>query len=336
MFKIGPILELQVIFPALDIRVKNVAGTYSLEHKGESDLFNQLFALLQLDIQNDDGLRRELASCTGAIQTCLSQHMSKEEEQVFPLLTKKFSCEEQADLVWQFLCNIPVNMMADFLPWLSTSVSPDEHQDIRNCLCKVVPDEKLLQQVVFTWIEGKTTIEVADSSADGNSAEDVPDQGEKHICSHQGFKLGSRNCAESNDGQVYRHPIDDILHWHNAIRKDLHDIAEETRRVQQSGDFSDISAFNERLQFIADVCIYHSIAEDQVIFPAVDSELSFVQEHAEEERRFNNFRCLIQQIQIAGAKSTAVDFYSKLCSHADKILETIEKHFCNEETKVST
>lgn len=79
-----------------------------------------------------------------------------------------------------------------------------------------------------------------------------------------------------------------------------------------------------------------SIAEDQVIFPAVDSELSFVQEHAEEERRFNNFRCLIQQIQIAGAKSTAVDFYSKLCSHADKILETIEKHFCNEETKVST
>jgi hypothetical protein len=74
--------ELQVIFPALDIRVKNVAGTYSLEHKGESDLFSQLFDLLQLDIQNDDGLRRELASCTGAIQTCLSQHMSKEEEQV--------------------------------------------------------------------------------------------------------------------------------------------------------------------------------------------------------------------------------------------------------------
>jgi hypothetical protein len=79
-----------------------------------------------------------------------------------------------------------------------------------------------------------------------------------------------------------------------------------------------------------------SIAEDQVIFPAVDSELSFVQEHAEEERRFNNFRCLIQQMQIAGAKSTAVDFCSKLCSHADEILETIEKHFCNEETKVST
>lgn len=98
---------------------------------------------------------------------------------------------------------------------------------------------------------------MAESFGNGNSFADVPDQGEKHICSHHGSKLGSTNCAESKDGQVYRHPIDDILHWHNAIRKDLHDIAEETRRVQQSGDFSDISAFNERLQFIADVCIYH-------------------------------------------------------------------------------
>ena len=63
--------------------MKNVAGTYSLEHEGENDLFEHLFALLQLDVQNDDAIRRELASCTGAIQTSLTQHMSKEEEQVF-------------------------------------------------------------------------------------------------------------------------------------------------------------------------------------------------------------------------------------------------------------
>ncbi|GJM89666.1 hypothetical protein PR202_ga05875 [Eleusine coracana subsp. coracana] len=117
-----------VIFPALDIRVKNVAGTYSLEHKGENDLFVHLFSLLELDVQNDDGIRRELASCTGAIKTSLTQHMSKEEEQVFPfsylfiflplinieipqlpflhcvfpLLIKKFSHKEQADLMCAF------------------------------------------------------------------------------------------------------------------------------------------------------------------------------------------------------------------------------------------
>jgi hypothetical protein len=40
----------------------------------------------------------------------------------------------------------------------------------------------------------------------------------------------------------------------------MSDIAEETRRMQQSGDFADISAFNVRLQFIADVCIFHRYA----------------------------------------------------------------------------
>ncbi|KAJ4806511.1 zinc finger protein-like protein [Rhynchospora pubera] len=314
-----------VIFPALDIRVKNVARTYSLEHKGESDLFDQLFELLHSDMRNDDddGFRRQLASCTGAIQTCLSQHMSKEEEQVFPLLADKFSFEEQADLVWQFLCNIPVNMIVEFLPWLSSCVSPDEREDILKCLCKVVPDEKLLRQVIFTWMEGKSTV--------SNEKNDT--------CSFENLKIGKRKhkeseCIVSDCNEI--HPIDEILHWHRAIRQELTDIAYEARKIQSLGDFSDLSAFNLRLQFIADVCIFHSIAEDKVIFPAVDGEVSFEEEHAEEESQFRKFRCLIEQIQRqrAGAHSTSEGFYSDLCSHADNIMETIQKHFDSEETKI--
>lgn len=71
-----------MIFPALDIRVKNVAQTYSLEHQGESDLFDHLFELLNSSVDNDENFPRELASCTGALQTSVSQHMAKEEEQV--------------------------------------------------------------------------------------------------------------------------------------------------------------------------------------------------------------------------------------------------------------
>ncbi|TVT96758.1 hypothetical protein EJB05_58031, partial [Eragrostis curvula] len=328
-----------VIFPALDIRVKNVAGTYSLEHKGENDLFVHLFSLLQLDVQNDDGIRRELASCTGAIQTSLTQHMSKEEEQVFPLLINKFSHKEQAALVWQFLCSIPVNMMAEFLPWLSGSVSPDEHQDIVDCLCKVVPEEDLLQEIVFAWIGGKTLRTAAQdfmaSTRKGSfTCQDDSDQTDKHSCSPEHSKVGKRKCTESSHSHLVTHPIDEIMHWHNAIRGELGDIAEETKKIQQSGDFSDIPAFNIRLRFIADVCIFHSIAEDQVIFPAVDGDFSFVKEHAEEEQRLNKFRCLIEQIQIAGARSTSVDFYSELCSQADQIMQKIERHFEDEETMV--
>jgi len=63
------------------------------------------------------------------------------------LLIEKYSFEEQAFLVWQFLCSIPVNMMTEFLPWLSSSISTDEQQDMHMCLYKIIPEEKLLRQV---------------------------------------------------------------------------------------------------------------------------------------------------------------------------------------------
>lgn len=63
--------------------MKNIARTYFLEHEGESILFDQLFELLMSNMQNEESFRRELACCTGALKTSISQHMSKEEEQVF-------------------------------------------------------------------------------------------------------------------------------------------------------------------------------------------------------------------------------------------------------------
>ncbi|KAK4280791.1 hypothetical protein QN277_012367 [Acacia crassicarpa] len=326
--------EDEVIFPALDIRVKNVAQTYSLEHKGESNLFDHLFELLNSTTHNNESFLRELAFCTEALQTSVSQHMAKEEEQVFPLLIEKFSLEEQASLVWQFLCSIPVNMMAVFLPWLSASISLDESQDLRTCLGKIVPQEKLLQKVVFTWMEGKSGALAVKNCADHSLTHQI----EKVNCACEFTATGKRKHSEYGldvSDINGTHPIDEILLWHNAIKKELSEIVVETRKIQLCGDFTNLSAFNERLQFISEVCIFHSIAEDRVIFPAVDGEFSFFQEHAEEESQFNDFRSLIEDIQNEEATSNSeVEFYSKLCSHADQIMETIQRHFHNEEVQV--
>lgn len=89
------------------------------------------------------------------------------------------------------------------------------------------------------------------------------------------------------------------------------------------------------LDFPSAYGVTYSIAEDQVIFPAVDGEVSFAHEHAEEERQFNKFRCVIETIQNDGANSSSAEFHSKLCLHADQIIDTIQKHFCNEEANVS-
>ncbi|MQL90863.1 hypothetical protein Taro_023463, partial [Colocasia esculenta] len=266
--------------------------------------------------------------------------------QVFPLLVEKFSFGEQAALVWQFLCSIPVNMMVEFLPWLSSSISPEERQDMQKCLQKIVPEEKLLQQVIFTWMEGKGLASknqiveddleqwcCLNSGPHEHEDEDV----DKGLCACESSRAGKRKylCAECGGVDLSStHPINDVLHWHSAIKRELEDIAQEARKIEHSGVFYDLSAFNARLQFIADVCIFHSIAEDQVIFPAVDGEVSFAQEHAEEESQFNKFRCLIESIQNAGANSSSAEFHSKLCLHADQIIDTIQKHFYNEEAKV--
>ncbi|KAE8692783.1 putative catalytic [Hibiscus syriacus] len=309
-----------VIFPALDNRVKNVAPTYSLEHEGESVLFDQLFVLLNSDMQNEESYRRELASCTGALQTTITQHMSKEEEQVFPLLIEKFTFEEQASLVLL-----------------------DQDNTKREASSSGDKTSSTVAKIIFTWMDDVKTAEKCKNCKDevqceasGPSVLPCPTEsghcacGSSKICKRKYTELSSRpkDCTLSC-------PIDEIMLWHYAIKRERNDIAESAKKIQLSGDFSDLSGFKERLQFIAEVCIFHSIAEDRVIFTAVDAELSFTQEHAEEEIRFNNLRRLIENIQSAGADSSSAEFYANLCSQADQIMDRIQKHFHSEEVLAS-
>lgn len=79
-------------------------------------------------------------------------------------------------------------------------------------------------------------------------------------CACESSSTGKRKYMDQNYDLVESstsYPIDEILLWHNAIKRELHDIAEAARKIQLSGDFSDLSAFEKRLRFIAEVCIFH-------------------------------------------------------------------------------
>jgi zinc finger protein-like protein len=115
-------------------------------------------------------------------------------------------------------------------------------------------------KIVFAWIGGNSLRTIAQDFSDpylkgSFTCEYSCDQTDKHGCTLEHSKIGKRKSTESSELVV--HPIDEILYWHNAIRRELSDIAEEAKRIQQSGDFSDIGGFNMRLQFVADVCIFH-------------------------------------------------------------------------------
>jgi zinc finger-like protein len=51
-------------------------------------------------------------------------------------------------------------------------------------------------------------------------------------------------------------PLKELLYWHNAIRKELQEIAKEAAQIQSLGALSPakLTAFIERSQFLADVC----------------------------------------------------------------------------------
>jgi hypothetical protein len=67
--------------------------------------------------------------------------------QVFPLLMQNFSFEEQAALVWQFMCCIPVNLLEEVLPWVAAELNPQERQEMVAHIHDVVPSEELLLEV---------------------------------------------------------------------------------------------------------------------------------------------------------------------------------------------
>ena len=60
---------------------------------------------------------------------------------------KEFSAREQASLVWQFICSVPMILLEELLPWMMSFLPADQQSEVVNCLRDVVPNEKLLQEV---------------------------------------------------------------------------------------------------------------------------------------------------------------------------------------------
>ena len=81
----------------------------------QEHLFEQLEQLLSRALGEPEGGREQAATVrllgckVEEIHTTLRKHLRKEEEQLLPLLLAHFSAGEQAELVAQFLCSIPLS-----------------------------------------------------------------------------------------------------------------------------------------------------------------------------------------------------------------------------------
>ena len=66
--------------------------------------------------------------------------------------------------------------------------------------------------------------------------------------------MEKENCESES---IESHPIDEMLLWHKAIKRQLNETFEKIKRMYLCGDFTSRLAMDESFQFIAEICIFH-------------------------------------------------------------------------------
>ncbi|XP_042017262.1 zinc finger protein BRUTUS-like At1g18910 isoform X2 [Salvia splendens] len=265
------VAEDEVIFLALDSQVKNVVRTYSLEHSSIDDGFSCIFNYLDLLMNKEDDVSQmfqDLISSIGTVQTMICHHMHKEEEQVFPLLIEKCSAEEQSHLVWQYMCSVPTILLEEILPWTTFYLSSDEKLDVLHCIKLIVPNERLLQEVIISWIQQESSSSGANSIYGKRhqlltrlSNRDIQKLYPLQISSDQEQQF-KKACSVSKS--YVEEPVKGIHIWHAALRRDLNQILEELFHIISSNCSSSVPSVFVQLKFIADILIFYSNSLDKI------------------------------------------------------------------------
>ncbi|XP_004242165.1 zinc finger protein BRUTUS-like At1g74770 isoform X1 [Solanum lycopersicum] len=339
VYKYHCVAEDEVLFQALDAQVKNVVFTYSLEHNSIDVLFSSIFDCLdRLQEEKDEisVLFNELTCSIGTIQTTISQHMLKEEEQIFPLMMEKFSSEEQARLIWQYLCSVPLMILEDFMRWLTASLSSHERAYFLKFIHIVLPEEKLIQEVFISWIDENKEASSRSCIEDGKGAKfHYGKANMKYIFEMDVLMVQCKEMQHQKASEEHN-PIDGFHIWHAAITQDLRVIMDELYQIRNTLCVSTLLSVITQLKFFADVFTFYSNALDQIYYPLVnqlnkDSPSPFYEQFIErsqiEELQKLLYYKLHEEIQIKV-------FVDMLCQEVELFVGRMNKKLQFLETEV--
>ncbi|XP_050871044.1 zinc finger protein BRUTUS-like At1g18910 isoform X1 [Lathyrus oleraceus] len=336
--------EDEIIFHALDAHVKNVVCTYSLEHNSTDGLFDSILHFLDEltgSSENISKLFRELVYCIDILQTSIYQHMLKEEEQVFPLLIQNLSTKEQASLVWQFICSVPIMLLEEVLPWMVSFLSADKQAEVTQCFNEIAPMERALQEVLVSWLgSNRQTF----SGTYFHREELQGSHGSQHIENFLGQSSCNRNYKDvSSQMKVNDKETEDgvnqvkVLHlWHNAIRKDLKEIQQELYLIRNSGCSQNLDSILIQLKFLADVLIFYSNALKKFFHP-IPNKLAHSQFSKSIENLLGESHIEdIQQLLLYNSESEMplTKFVEKLCGKLELFISAVNKQFSFQEIEV--
>ncbi|CAN8239864.1 unnamed protein product [Cochlearia groenlandica] len=332
VYKYHSAAEDEVIFVALDERVKNIVSNYSHEHAGTDDLFTSIFHwlhVLEEELGSISDVLREVILCIGTIQSSICQHMLKEERQVFPLLIEKFSFKEQASLVRQFICSVPVMVLEDFLPWMMTYLSHEEKTEVVNCIKDVFHTEDSLHQVISYWVldESQSTCEA--------STKIMKESSETHRSNGCFQRLWQWSKKSLSIPDVGHSPIHGLTLLQKAIEKDLRDIQEGLGQAKSPSLLLDLDLLLARLNFLADVLVSYSNAFKKFFHPVLEEITNRRSSSAKQfsiDGCLENFQSLLYK--NADDKLRTDNFLLKLQEELRSLIVQVAKHFSIQRTEV--
>ncbi|CAI5534729.1 unnamed protein product, partial [Closterium sp. Naga37s-1] len=143
-------------------------------------------------------------------------------------------------------------------------------------------------------------------------------------------------------------PISHLLFFHKAIKAELDKLHTTALALERGGKdtqlllerYEFLRNVYKRYRFLSDICVFHSTAEDQVVFPAlskrVDLPTRYVQAHANEEKLFAAVGHLLDEVRhvMEHSPSAAEPLLSELKKQALTIVESLDQHLQAEEDDV--
>lgn len=150
--------EDEIVFPALESKeaLHNVSHSYTLDHKQEEKLFEDISCVLSevsqlheslpnADSEKEDKfsadygsdnrrkyneLATKLQGMCKSIKVTLDQHILGEELELWPLFGRHFSVEEQDKIVGRIIGSTGAEVLQSMLPWVTSALTQDEQSKL--------------------------------------------------------------------------------------------------------------------------------------------------------------------------------------------------------------
>lgn len=168
MYEIHSDSEDNVVFPILESKgkLKNITQSYTIDHELETQYFAEVSAMLNdiSTLHNDleklgEGSLRYRQLCLKLHETCLSmqkiisEHIHREEIELWPLFRNYFSIEEQEKIVGCMLGRTRAETLQEMTPWLMSALTQDEQHALISLWRKATKNTNF-DEWLGEWWEG--------------------------------------------------------------------------------------------------------------------------------------------------------------------------------------